>query len=247
MTQEWLSFRFPDDEGFVLIDLPTQHAEISFSKFSGLVSPDPCDPASEATIPSGATDLIAWFQDNPVLTVSAPVATSVGGVAATQFDVTATVPAECSFGVVFLFPSPSGQGHFVLETGEVARFFVLEVGGETLMFAIDALPGADFETFVAKAQPVIDSIRFALVTEPTPTPAPTPAAPTAPPASPTPTQTVAAARGSPAATSLPATATDAPGSATSPTSLAAVLLGLFLTGGAALTARQWGVRVIRRR
>jgi hypothetical protein len=246
VTQEWLSFRFPDDEGFTLVDLPSEHAEISFSKFFGLVNADPCDPASETTIPTRATDLIAWFQDNPVLTVSTPVATSVGGVAATQLDVTATVPAECTFGVVFLFPSPSGQGQFVMETGEVVRFFVLEVGGETLMITIDAYAGVDFETFRAKAQPVIDSIRFALVTEPTPTPTPTPAAPTAPPASPTPTQTVAAARGSPAATSLPATATEVPGPATSPGSLAIVLFGLFLSGGAVLTARQ-GVTVIRRR
>jgi hypothetical protein len=49
---------------------------------------------------------------------------------------------------------------FNLAPNEKARFIVLDVEGETVVFVVDAFASADFDAWLATAQPVLDSVTW---------------------------------------------------------------------------------------
>jgi hypothetical protein len=104
-------------------------------------------------IGQGASKLVEFVTAYPGFTVSAPVSATIGGVSATQIDVSTNTTTARN---IFLL----SQDSINYQPGEKFRMFVLETGGKTVLITIESVIAADFDTSLAAAQPVVDSIEW---------------------------------------------------------------------------------------
>jgi excisionase family DNA binding protein len=127
---------------------------------------DPRDPSSEKLLPAPVSvdEMVDWFQTNPYLDATEPVATTIGGVSGKQFDVDVSFVPEhypirsCSEPCVpFIRRSDTRPVGFA--QGAKRRLMVLDVEGEVVVVNI-ASAADEFEEFLPKAQRVLDSVQW---------------------------------------------------------------------------------------
>ncbi len=109
----------------------------------------------EVEIGASPEEFVAFLQTLEVagMTVSEPTPASVDGVEGQQVDVAANdVEAPALYFIE--------EDQFNLVANEKARFIVLEKDGETLILIIDSFTAADFDEWLATAEPVMESIRW---------------------------------------------------------------------------------------
>jgi hypothetical protein len=100
--------------------------------------------------PAGFLAFLAKFEG---FTLSEPGTATVDGVSGIQVDVETK---ETAAPQIFEIQADV----FNLDAGEKARFILLDKDGTTVIFIIDAFKAADFDAFLAKAQPVLDSVTW---------------------------------------------------------------------------------------
>ena len=100
--------------------------------------------------PAGFLAFLAKFEG---FALSEPGTATVDGVSGIQVDVeTKETAAQQIFEIQF--------DVFNLDAGEKARFILLDKDGTTVIFIIDAFKAADFDAFLSKAQPLLDSVTW---------------------------------------------------------------------------------------
>jgi hypothetical protein len=148
------------DEGFLLVDEGFHEgrlAGLTVTAYAGEVFADPCDMGSVTALGDGAEAFIGFLADHPALTpTTGATEAEVAEHPAFQIDVTASLPEGCE-GVAFLWPLPVSE-EFHLADGETARFIALDVGDRTLLIVIEAYPDVEWDTFLAHATEVLESM-----------------------------------------------------------------------------------------
>lgn len=207
--------------GFLLTP-PGEPGELLAEFLDGTVYTDTCG-GTETTIPVSPQSYVDFLSAHPHVIVTDPAApTTLGGASGVTLEINGTDTAGCPFGVALLFRGPVEEGlppeagEWVIGEGERVRIFLLDVAGQTVWIAVSDWAETDFDTLMARAQPILDSMVFALGGGPTPAPT---VAPTAAP-------------------SLPNTAAARPAPESGVGAL--VFIGLFgaLCGGSALALRR---------
>jgi hypothetical protein len=102
----------------------------------------------------GADAFAAYLESFEGLDTSAKKDVEVGGTAATQLDVKATVDI---FELFHIGPAEGNDG-YLLNKGQPARIWVLDVGEKTVVIVVEPGSGGALEPSVKTAQPLIDSI-----------------------------------------------------------------------------------------
>jgi hypothetical protein len=143
-----------------LQDIENDAFWVLFSSVEKVYDPKGPDRVKIAPAPE---DMVAWLQENPHLKTEEPKPTSIGGKKGVQFDAIVTPPVESPLckGCVDLplFHYSNGERSYV-ENGEKVRFIVVEdVKGKTVTIFIESSPQG-FEEFTAKAQKVLDSVKW---------------------------------------------------------------------------------------
>ena len=112
-------------------------------------------------------DIITWLQKHPYLKTSEPEPVTVGGEKGMQIDVEVPVPKEYSEFIcgsdpcIALFGGSEGTVRVLVPAGGKNRVIVLEdVDGETVIIMSNAYPASNFDTFIPKAQEVIDTVEW---------------------------------------------------------------------------------------
>jgi len=124
---------------------------------------DPCHPNKGFMTPApgpSAAQLANALAKQPVVTVTKPVDTTIGGLPAKELTV--TVPKNvnsCQNKIVSLWLLPLGDTAD-MTAGEVVRLWVIDVAGQQLVVGAIQLPGQS-QTIKAQTQAVIDSLRIA--------------------------------------------------------------------------------------
>lgn len=127
-------------------DLPDEFLEFATDAVAAVqgTQATPIEPTPAA--------FIAWLRSQSDLNVSTATDVTVGGVAGTQVDVTATVRRA-------LYTSPGAPGIYELQPGQQVRFIVLEVNGHKFHIAAEA-PAVSFDAFWADVSKIVDSVAF---------------------------------------------------------------------------------------
>lgn len=108
---------------------------------------------NEVAIAPGPAGFIAFLGQFKGFRLSEPGPAVVDGVTGVQVDVeTNGTAAPQIFQIT--------DDVFNLDAGEEARFVLLEKDGTTVIFMLDAFKAAGFDAFLAKAQPVLDSVTW---------------------------------------------------------------------------------------
>jgi hypothetical protein len=135
---------------------------LSLTRFDGDAFADPCDPTSLTWVEPSAQRLIEIIGGNPFLAADRPEPIEIDGYSGLSLD--ATTPPytaeECHLALLLLWAIPMKDGEFVQIPGQGSRFIVLDVGEDTIVAAIETLPGAEFEPFAEAAMEVVESITF---------------------------------------------------------------------------------------
>jgi hypothetical protein len=190
LGEPWYSVLVPD--GFILLP-PDTEGEIFVGRLEGSVFTGACG-VDAATIPITPQSYLDFFGAHPNVSVAtAGEATTLGGASGFVLEVAGTDTAGCSDGIALLMQAsvdeglPPEAGQYVIADGERIRIWLLSVADETIIIAVSDWGAGGFEALMARAQPVLNSMAFALGgAEPTPTPS---ASPTS---TPVPTATAAA-------------------------------------------------------
>jgi hypothetical protein len=123
------------------------------------------DPVSQRVIPL-PKDLEAWIVEHPLLETTAPTLVTIGGTQGTQIDAEVVKAPEVPYEMRGrLCPIPGCVGLFVAgviidgSVGSRFRLILMDLAGENLMIEIDS-PGSEWPTFLARAEAVLDTVRF---------------------------------------------------------------------------------------
>lgn len=190
LGEPWYSVVIPD--GFILLP-PDTEGEIFVGRLEGSVFTGACG-VDAATIPITPQSYLDFFGAHPNVSVAtAGEATTLGGASGLTLEVVGTETAGCPDGIALLMQAsvdeglPPEAGQYVIADGERIRIWLLTVMDETIMIAVSDWGAGGFDALMARSQPVLNSMAFALGGgEPTPTPS---ASPTS---TPSPTATAAA-------------------------------------------------------
>ena len=96
-------------------------------------------------------DLIAHLRKFEGFNVGQPSPATIGGVLGQQLDVLTNETKAQAFLL-------SEKDAFNVAPGEKLRFFIFDRSGETVFLIVDAFKEADFDSFSAIVQPILDSI-----------------------------------------------------------------------------------------
>jgi hypothetical protein len=128
-----------------------------------------CPTAPQAGVGTQSTDLVRWIRGLPGLTVSNPKIVTVGGLRGTEIDVRIADgwTASCSFAnglpTVPLFVGSTGSLRWVVAGTERLRLDLLDVpAGGTVVVDQDAFEGAQMDSLLAAAAPIMASLSFAV-------------------------------------------------------------------------------------
>jgi hypothetical protein len=153
----------PLDGPLVVLERPDMLGGVlSLTRFDGDTFADSCDDTSFTWVEPSAQRLIEIIGGNPFLAVDPPTETEVGGYGGVSLDVLVPpwAPDECRLTMLLLWAIPMPSGEFVQLPGQESRFIVLDVGTDTIVVAIEALPGTPFEPFADAAMELVRSMTF---------------------------------------------------------------------------------------
>lgn len=133
-------------------------------------SQDPaCPETAQPGVGASSIQLATWIRSLPGLAVSEPKLVEVGGLRGTQLDIAIRPDwtQSCSFAnglaTVPLFIGPKGEYRWIVAGSERLRLSLLDIpGGGTVVVDVDAFDGSLYDQFLAVAQPIVQSMRFAL-------------------------------------------------------------------------------------
>jgi len=122
------------------------------------------NPSEELPAPENAEEWVSWFQDHPNLDTSKPAPVSVGDASGNRIEVTlSSTPenySEDSCGKLTCVPLyPISDGGVASVDGWKDRFVIVDVGEEAVLIDV-AAPADEFDTFLPKAQEVLDSVEW---------------------------------------------------------------------------------------
>jgi hypothetical protein len=125
-----------------------------------------CNAVKKAGVLGSVADWVDFLTKNPGLTAKAPVPVTVGGYDGFRVDFarSASWTAMCPNSVgpavmIWVRTGVSEQGRFTDDQQE--SFWVLDVGGSTVLITLDSSPDpAQHTRDIAAAQPVVDSFQF---------------------------------------------------------------------------------------
>lgn len=122
------------------------------------VPSDPCDAVGAVSDSRSPADVVAALQRRDDLTVSRPIAASLGGYSGLQVDVEFPNDlSRCGTDAYLIFAEPDGSGFQAQGPSNRMRIWVLDVDGRPVVFLVQsfaATPAAD----MAAAQRIVDSI-----------------------------------------------------------------------------------------
>jgi hypothetical protein len=145
-------------DGFALFNDAVGGAHgISVVSYLGEVYAQVCSPA---TIATAATDLIGFLASVDGVVAEDPIPTELGGRPAVRLDLTTESPCPHDPQIgprMWLWPLPV-HGDFHFDDRERVRVYAVDAACVTVAIVIEALPGADYDVLLAKAEEVIDSM-----------------------------------------------------------------------------------------
>jgi hypothetical protein len=136
---------------------------LTLTRFDGAVFTESCDSTSLTMVEPTAARLIEVIAGSPWLEVQAGVVEGeVGGLAAHSLDVVTPqlAPDECSLPYLLIWAIDMEDGQFVQVPGQASRFIGVDVGPDTLVIAIETLPGVPFEAFASEAMRLVSTMSF---------------------------------------------------------------------------------------
>lgn len=135
---------------------------ITLTRFDGDAYADSCDASSLTRVEASAERLIEIIGGNPFLAADTPEPIELDGATGRSIDVSTPpwTPDECRLALLLIWAIPMKDGEFVQIPGQEARFIALDVGADTVVVAIETLPGTPFEPFSLQAMELIRSIAF---------------------------------------------------------------------------------------
>jgi hypothetical protein len=136
---------------------------LTLTRFDGDAYADSCDPTSLTSVEPSAARLIEVIAGNPWLEADETEPAEVGGLEGSSVDLVAPLfgPTECRLPRLLLWAVPMEDGEFVQIGGQSSRFIAVDVGPDTIVIAIETLPGFAFEPFATAAMEVVRSMAFA--------------------------------------------------------------------------------------
>jgi hypothetical protein len=145
-------------------DMP---AWITLTTFDGAVFASPCLPFEKfdaldddaVAIDHTADAFISHLASHPLLTTSEPEPLVVAGFDAISIDISEVTStcAEPEWALLWALP---GVQEFHLTAGERARFIALDVEGEVVVLAFEALPDTDLDVFLDLATGLVDTLEI---------------------------------------------------------------------------------------
>jgi hypothetical protein len=158
-----------DADYFALQPVESDQVGIHVFRTPRAASQDAACPLTAAPgVDSGSVGLLTWIRARPGLAVSNPRLVVVGGLSGTEIDIhiadgwTASCPFANGIPTVPLFIGGSGSLRWVIAGSERLRLDILDVpAGGMVVVDQDAFDGADFDSFVNAAAPIVRSLRFA--------------------------------------------------------------------------------------
>jgi hypothetical protein len=135
---------------------------LSLTRFDGDTFADSCDPSSLTWVEPSAQRLIEIIGGNPFLAADPPAFVEIDGYSGVSLDAATPpyAPEECRLALLLLWAIPMKDGEFVQVQGQESRFIVLDVGADTIVIAIETLPGVEFEPFAEAAMDLVSSLTF---------------------------------------------------------------------------------------
>jgi hypothetical protein len=128
-----------------------------------------CPETAAPGVGSSSLQLATWMRGLPGLVVSEPKLVEVGGLRGTRLEMSirdgwkTSCPFASGLPTVPLFVGPKGEYRWVVVGNERLRLDLLDVpGGGTVVVDVDAFEGSLYDQLVAAAQPIVQSLRFAL-------------------------------------------------------------------------------------
>jgi hypothetical protein len=128
---------------------------------------EPCGFGSTRLIGSTARDLVAWLQSYPYVQAADPQPITLGGYSGLVIDISHPDPTPATScgskgfllgGEVWLYPLGGDPGVH-MEVGDLARFTIVEVRGQTVVFVFSANQ-KKFSQVATQMQPFIESLAF---------------------------------------------------------------------------------------
>jgi hypothetical protein len=108
-----------------------------------------------------AADLVSWLGSLPDLTITAPESVTVGGLSGIRVDVAVTSGGPvCSPGDYQLWVSDYSPLWWGLTPGHPQRHYLLDLPGRHNVLVVVPAPEADFASFMAIADPILESFDF---------------------------------------------------------------------------------------
>lgn len=164
---------------FTLEYVPAPGAVVSVTRFDGETFLDSCDPSSMTLVEPSVPRLTEIVAGNPYLNPGRVETISIDGHEGLQVDVGVPRydPTECALPYVLIWAIPVGEGgEFVQMADQQSRFIVLDVGGDTIVIAVETFPGVPFGGFLEAAMELVEGMNIEpgeyIPPEPTPTPVP---------------------------------------------------------------------------
>lgn len=145
ITEPWMNDRRYADGGGISL------GDAAFFWASGVAAGTVA--GKEVAIAPGPAGFIEFLGQFEGFTLSEPGPAVVDGVTGIQVDVETN---EMAAPQIFQITGDV----FNLDAGEKARFFLVEKDGTTVIFILDAFKEAGFDAFLAKAQPLLDSLTW---------------------------------------------------------------------------------------
>jgi hypothetical protein len=165
--------RFSVDEGWVSaeeipdagIQLSRSDAEgpnaVSIVPFTGDVFAKACNSRDDTdTVGATARDFAVWLASREDVEAGEPLEVEVGGRPAMQVDLTTSLPTACTDPPwIWLWVVPV-VNDFHFEDREKARVTAVDAPGGTIVFVAEAFPDVDYESFLAEATTLMESVEF---------------------------------------------------------------------------------------
>jgi hypothetical protein len=132
------------------------HREIAFMSPGVGFSPAPPAEGGGAPVVETPADVVVWLWSQPFVAAGPPADGAVGNRPAVWFDVSSTAPVEVPIRLV----PPS----YFLEPGNVARLYVVDTEGGSVVVVVEAPEACDgceaHAAFVADAEAILSTVEF---------------------------------------------------------------------------------------
>lgn len=159
--EQWLVGPSGNGPIFTLEYVDAPGSVVSFTRFDGEAFLDSCDPSSMTLVDPSVSRLAEIIAGNPYLNPGPPEVIDIDDFAGFSLDIGVPAYAECGLPYVLIWAIPVGEGgEFVQVANQQSRFLILDVEGDVIVIAIEALPGVPFGGFLEAASELIESVRI---------------------------------------------------------------------------------------